>query len=347
MALMDESAVASANLAGLSTLSADQEITFELHIRWVLPLDGYVFWLGTGHSVAVKGSLHISADKQQREDETIAVNRVVLTTGDAIQEFNVIGPEQMWVGEIAGVKFAFSRSGPRYRQAGLYHYNGEAVYPALANMLVPVGNQFPKSTLIVSNSLPIWLALKTYTPIWLVPDNPEIQLYPSFLLPDNLRPPYGAVHIRETRILQAIPRLGPTRPQGNAALGTVTGTTLDSTHWQLVADSVRITLYGLTNQQSLDFLDTIMRYSRDQDLIGIMSVSPMRDEKRTQAELGILAMKKVIDLEVSYYQTRANDTARELIEHALVSVSLPPEPDPSLAFNSAMNSGYTAGIAGF
>jgi len=231
MPLIDETGAATANLAGLQTLSEDQLVTFQLYVRWVLPLDGYVFWLGTGREIPVRGSLHVTMDKRQLEDETVAINRVVLTTGERVQEFNVIAPDQMWVGEVHGQRFAFSHSGPRYRASGLYHYNGDAVYPALANMLVPVGEQFPKTTLIVSDSLPMWLTLKTYSPIWSNPPNPALTLYPSFALPDNLHPPYGVVHIYDTELLQMAPNFGPTLPPGRAALGTVFGDTPDSTHY--------------------------------------------------------------------------------------------------------------------
>ena len=328
MALIDETSVINSNLAGLRTLSDDQTIPFTLYVRWVLPADGYVFWLGTGSTFPARGSIHVSIDKKQNEDETVAVNRIVLTTGKEVQQFNKIDPDQMWVGEFAGVRFSFSHSGPRYRAAGLYHYDGVAVYPALANMLVPVGQQLPKSTQVVSNSLPMWFALATYAPIWLYPPNPKVALYPSFAIPDNLVPPYGAVHVASTRELQATPRLGPTSPVGRAALGTATGTTLDSTHWQLVADRVRVTLYGLTNATALAWLDLVNNYSYDQDLLGVMSCEAVYDEKRAQPELGILAMKKTIEYEVSYYQANADATARQLIDSAVIASmnisSLPP-----------------------
>ena len=67
-------------LQGLSVLSQYQAISFSQYIRYVLPLDGYIFWLRTKTAV-IQGSLHVSVDKQQREDETIAINRVVFTTG--------------------------------------------------------------------------------------------------------------------------------------------------------------------------------------------------------------------------------------------------------------------------
>jgi hypothetical protein len=311
----------SSDVAALQLLSLDQEIAFTQYTRYVLPLDGYVFWLRTG-ATNVKGSLHVSIAKQQNEDETLAINKVIFSTGTAIQKFNDIDSNKIWVGSYHDIRFAFTRSDAHYKSAGIFHYVGDAVYPALANMLVDTGDQLPLSTLVVSNSLPLWLSLVSYEPVWLNPPNPAITLYPSFLVPDNLRPPYGVVHIpaEATRALSASPRLGPFRPVGNAALGTINGTTSDSTHWQLVADRVKITLYGTTNQQALDFQDLVNRFSIDQDSLGMMNTPVMVDEKRTQAELGILAMKKSITYEVSYYQSRANAAAQKLIEHASVTL---------------------------
>lgn len=346
--LLDQgTSTAASNLAGLMAVSDDETTSFQLYVRWVLPLDGYVFWLGTGAPVVIKGSLHVSIDKRQQEDETIAINRVVFTTAEHVQRFNEIAPGQIWVGQHGGLRFAFSASGPRYRSAGLYHYDGDAVYPAMANLLVPVGQELPKNTLIVSNSLPMWLALKAYTPIWLNPPNPLITLYPSFALPDNLEPPYGVVHIEPsgTEALQMAPSFGPTRPIGWTALGTVFGDTNDSTHQQLTSDRVSVTLYGTTNSQALDFIDLVNRYSYDQDTLGMMSATAMRDEKRAQRELGVLAMKKTIEYRVSYYQTRANAVAQQLIKHAHVSVFefpnlLSPGRIASLDFSATYNSQY-------
>ena len=193
-------------LAGLSVLSQYEAIQFTQYVRYVLPLDGYVFWLKT-KATTIQGSLHTSARKDQREDETIAVNRVVFTTGELVQEFNEIGPNTIWVGSAVGLKFAFSQTGPFYRAAGLFHYSGDAVYPALESQLVDVGAQLPTTTQIVSNSLPAWLSLVAYTPVWLVVPNPGITLYPSFAVPDNLVPPYGSIHIEpaETQAISEVP----------------------------------------------------------------------------------------------------------------------------------------------
>ena len=294
---------------GLRTISDNQITTFTQYVRYVLPLDGYVFWLKT-QSTCVQGSLHVGIDKQQREDETIAISRVIFTTGSDVQEFNAIQPNQIWVGEFGNLKFAFSRSGLRYRAAGIYHYVGDAVYPALQSQLVDVEQRLPLDTLIVSNSLPAWLALSTYNPIWLNAPNPGLELFPSFAVPDNLRPPYGVVHIGadQTRAMQAFPAF-------------VDKT--DTSQAQLATDHVRITLYGLTNEFALNFTNVVYQFSEDTNIIGMMSPPIVRDEKRTQSEMGMLAMKKTIEYDVAYNQGVMRTQARQLITKATAAISTP------------------------
>lgn len=291
---------------GYETLSGDQTVPFTQYIRYVLPLDGYVFWLAT-QQTTISGSLHVAVNKRQNEDETISVNQVVFTTSQEIAVFNEINPQTIWVGCWRGLKFAFSNRGFFYEAAGLYHYSGEAVYPAMESQLVDVGSQLPAGTLVVSNSLPAWLAIKTYTPVWLDPLNPAITLYPSFAVPDNLRPPYGTVHIAPelTQGLQMAPWLAQKT----------------SSHFQLARDHVKVTFYGLINNQAQDWLDTVHDYSMNINAIGFMDTIPiMRDEKRTQVGLDILAMKKTVEFDVAYNQARINDIARQLIVTANASV---------------------------
>src|ERR1700744_1000887 len=95
---------------GLQVLTASADIPFTQYVRYVLPLDGYVFWLKT-QATTLKGSLHISGNRRQNEDETITINQVVFTTSMMAAALNEIEPNTMWVGEAKGVKFAFSQSG--------------------------------------------------------------------------------------------------------------------------------------------------------------------------------------------------------------------------------------------
>jgi hypothetical protein len=147
---------------------------------------------------------------------------------------------------------------------------------------------------IATNSLPIWLSLTQVMPI-----------YPSFLVPTNLHPPYATVHIAETDGIQSAPYIDNT-----------------STHWQLVKDKVKVTIYGKRNNDALDFQDYIFQQSLNSENFGIQNIPIIKDEQRIQSELGILAIKKVIEFDINYYQSRALDIARQLILSATCSVSV-------------------------
>jgi hypothetical protein len=293
---------------GLSMISESATITFTKYIKKILPLDGYVFWL-QGEQTSIQGSFHYATTMEQNEDETVAVNSVAFTTTTPVDVLGSINNQILYIANFRGNRFVFSTRGMFYEQAGLYHYSGRAVFSALASQLVNSLYDIPPTNLIVSNSLPAWLALQSYSPAWLTIPNPAIQLYPSFLVPTNILPPYGSVHIEPSRTnsIQAAPRL-----------------TINGSHYQLATDNVRITLYGLNNAQALDFLDTVNQYSLDTDVFGIMNIPTMRDEKRTQVELQAIAMKKTIEFDVSYYQTRINDVARQLIEKAFIQYTVVP-----------------------
>lgn len=319
--------------AGVNMLSLSQDVVFTKFVKVVLPLDGFVFWVRADKvgpsalynatrfnavqynepadivtaspTLTAKGSLHYATTQQQNEDETVAINQMVFTSLQAVQDFNQVGPNVIFIAEMATdggetIKFAFSQRRSFYKQAGLYHYVGNAVYPALETQIVENPAALDRS-LVVSNSLPIWLALNNYVTAGLGLSS-TVPLYPSFAVPDNLPPPYGAVHIRPetTAALASAPLLGPTL-----------------SHDQLVHESVRITIYGLRNDDALTFQDVVNQYSLDTDAIGIMNMPIIRDEKRTQAELAILAMKKSIEFEISYYQSVARNVARQLILSAV------------------------------
>jgi hypothetical protein len=295
-----ESQFAPALLAGLRTISEDQVVPFRSYVRYVLPLDGYVYWLGT-KTEPVRGSLHVTAEKRQDEDES---------PSEDVGFFNTVEPEQLWVGESVGVRFAFSRAGPRYKQAGIWHYFGVAVYPALESQLVDVGSQLDRATLVVSNSLPAWLSLVHYNPEWLPAPNPRVTLYPSFAVPANVRPPYGSVHVvpESVKAVSAFPVF---------AHGTFTQA-------QLTSERVRVTLYGLTNEEVMDFSALVYQFSEDTDLLGMTDIVAVRDEKRVQAELGVLAMKKTLEYGVSYEQGALRRQARALVEKVMISVGTLP-----------------------
>lgn len=315
--------------AGLDNISYNQTITFTKYIRLVLPLDGYVFWvradqvspgallnahrlnqlclnaptkvLTPAPTLVVQGAFHFMTNQEQRQDETLAINSVLFNCTEEIQDFNEIGPNSIWIGEFEGVRFAFTRRRMFFEQAGIFHYQGEAIYAAMESQIIDDVTGFDTQNVIVSNSLPMWLSLDQFMP-----------MYPSFLVPDNIEPPYASVHIE---------------PSGTRAIQPVPWNDSMSNHYQLVRDKVKITIYGLRNFNALDFQDYIFNYSLETDNFGLVGEMPvMRDEKRIQSELNVIAMKKVFEPEISYYQTRIRNIAQQDIHSATVNYSVDPTP---------------------
>jgi hypothetical protein len=312
---------------GIKSLSLNQKITFTLYVRAVLPLDGYVFWLRSDllatppistemaaaigtiaksamqrPTLEVQGSLHYATDTRQEEAETYAANRMVFTSLTEIQELNAIAPNLLYIGEFQGQRFGFSTRSSFYRQADLYHYVGFAVYPDMETQLIDEVVDFDTTEVIVTNSLPAWLALNTYDPPYGFSMPAGLTLFPSFLSPQNIDPPFGTVHIvpETTRGLAMAPYLTKT-----------------SSHSQLCAERVRVTLWGTRNDIALDFIDCVNQYSLDTAAFGLTNVPTMRDEKRTQSELAVIGMKKTVDFDITYHQYNINDIARQLIVNAI------------------------------
>lgn len=346
-------------VAGLKLLSRDQTVTFTKYVRLVLPLDGFVFWVNASlvspsavynttpynaatydqpqvqgappktlsgvapYQVKVQGSLHYNAANQQNEDESVSINRVVFTTQNEIQDLNSVGENEVYIGEFdfppepeclsenaAGrsIRFAFSAQGYFYRAAGLWHYQGDAIYAAMESQIIDSVTGFDAQSLVVSNSLPIWLSFASMpTPIW-APPRQRFPVYPSFAVPTNTRPPYATVHVA---------------PDGTEALAAAPFIDQLSSHFQLAVDWVRVTFYGVRNDGAQDFMDAVNGFTVDTDLMGLMNSPVVRDEKRTQAELGILAMKKTAEFRVNYYQRRINDFAIQTIKQAIPAFLVP------------------------
>jgi hypothetical protein len=319
--------------AGVESLDLEQEITFTRYVRLVLPADGFVFWvkasivspsalanaclpnrvapnqgqkiLTVAPTLIAKGSLHYATDVRQEASQTYAAERMVFTAEEPVNDLSAIAPNTLWIGVFQGKRFAFSSRSSFYQQADLFHYVGFAVYPDMETQIIDNPAGFDPNSRVVSNSLPAWLALNGYvTPYGF--GNPSLPLYPSFLVPENIAPPFAAVDIPPgyTRALTSAPHISRKT----------------SSHSQLCADTVTITLWGIRNDQALDFVDCVYQYSANYGVIGIMNLPVIRDEKRTQSELGTIAMKKSVDFEVSYHQNRMNSIARQVIKSCIPNI---------------------------
>jgi hypothetical protein len=321
--------------AGVTQLSGGQVVTFTRYVRVVLPIDGFAFWVkadlltpsallngarlgrvrldaspgiaSPANQLQAAGSLHFHSENVQDEENTYWVNRVIFTTDSPVETgFVVAGEDELYIGEFTVrqdpaqvLKFAFARQDGWYDEAGYWHYKGEAVYPFMASQVID-SLQGLSMRQVVSNSLPLWMSLNDYTPFYGFGNN--VPLYPSSLVLSNIKPPYGSIHVdQRTQAIGAAPYLHK-----------------NSSHEQLCQDRVRITLYGLRNDQAMDFADCVNQYSEDYNYLGLMSSPVIQDVQRGQNELNTLAIKKVIEYEVSYLQSSARNVARQIIGRAIV-----------------------------
>lgn len=259
-------------------------------------------------TIKVQGSLHYDIERHQIQDQTYDINKVIFTAESPISDFDEVGPNCMFLGSFENplasegtIRFSFDRRQNFFQQANKYHYIGDAVYPDLETQIIDDLNGFDTQNVIVSNSLPIWLAMNQMAPPYPYPARQNIPMYPSFLVPDGINPPYGVVHVR------------PESTQGLAGRSTIRST--DSSHFQLTKETVEITLLGLRNFNALDFVDYVQVMAAQDDApFGIMNIPTIRDEKRFQNEISAIAMKKTITFDVNYLQTRMRNLAEQFIK---------------------------------
>lgn len=327
--------------AGVDAISLDQEVTFRQYLRLVLPLDGYVFWvraskigpsalMGRGlfnafrpnqppaiaaaaPELKVMGSLHFATETRQEQEETYASNRVVFTAEQAIDDLNLMAPNTLWIGTWQDpegpqtpLRFAFSSQSSRYYQAGLWHYVGNAVYADMAPQIIDSPEQLDQRQ-IVSNSLPAWLAINAYAPAYGIAPPAGLTLFPSFLVPANEVPPYGAVHIE---------------PASTRGIALAPSITRSGRHEQLSAETVRVTLWGSRNDDALAFIDAVSQFTLETNAFGVTNIPVPRDEKRSQAELNAIAMKKTIDFEVSYLQSGLVAVTEQVIKSVKIAFTV-------------------------
>jgi hypothetical protein len=249
--------------------------------------------------VEVQGSFHYSSTIEQNEDATIDSNNVIFSSLSEIQAFNQIGPDFLYICHYRDLTFAFSGRGRLYEQADLYHYVGTALRSRHQTQIIDDPSQF-NPTLVVSNSLPIWLNMPNY-----VPPYPgficSIPLYPSYLVDDNLPPPFGAIHIEKTDTIEMGSNFGPRLQQA-----------------QLCKEIVKVHTYGVDNLGISNFVAFVEQYSLDWMKLGLRNSPAIQDIKLPQSEFKILAQRKLIEFEINYRQLVVRDEARQFIEHAKV-----------------------------
>ncbi|MFW0766695.1 hypothetical protein ACN0IV_12730 [Trabulsiella odontotermitis] len=286
----------------VETLSASQEITFRLYVLKVLPLDGFIFWVNAALlsadeltamgvtsplTTTIQGSLHRQVVSEQSATASRDVNNIIFTPIAQADDFNVENPNAIYLGEYGTTRFAFSRLESRYTQSGIFHYRGTAILPTMMSQIIDSTDDISDDQ-IISNSIPVWLAINSMAPV-----------YPSFLTPPNLRPPYIAVDVRNTQPLQIAPHV------------------INGMRYQFAQDTVRITLYGFSNKMALDYVDSVVSAALDDEQFGVSNIPIVTDGKSNQVEINALAKQKTVDFEVNYYQATTRDLSRQLIKEAI------------------------------
>ncbi|EDJ0399055.1 hypothetical protein ACH4T1_000262 [Salmonella enterica] len=288
---------------GLDDLSRFQVVTFTKYIRKILPLDGFVFWVKASvlssapdsepDTVNVKGYLHLTTESIQDDEQLYDRNVVTFTAQADIDPFNDIGSDVLYIGEFFGIQFSFSRRTGLNEAANLYHYSGEAIFPYMRSQIINSADDIDLADVVVSNSLPIWLSLSQFMP-----------MYPAMLSVQNLVPPYATVKCGE-----------PSPVAGAFCLDE------KQNQYQLVSEDVTITVTGLRNAAVEDFLRYVQDYTlSDKAEMGVMNIPVIQDERITQNELNIIAMRKKVKFKVNYYQQRMRNVARRLITSAIPSI---------------------------
>ncbi|EAM7055835.1 hypothetical protein R5S71_004905 [Salmonella enterica] len=288
---------------GLDDISRFQVVTFTKYIRKVLPLDGFVFWVKASvlssapdsepDTVNVKGYLHLTTESIQDDEQLYDRNVVTFTAQADIDPFNDIGSDVLYIGEFFGIQFSFSRRTGLNEAANLYHYSGEAIFPYMRSQIINSADDIDLADVVVSNSLPIWLSLSQFMP-----------MYPAMLSVQNLVPPYATVKCGEPSPVAGAFWLDEKQNQ-----------------YQLVSEDVTITVTGLRNAAVEDFLRYVQDYTlSDKAEMGVMNIPVIQDERVTQNELNIIAMRKKVKFKVNYYQQRMRNVARKLITSAIPSI---------------------------
>ncbi|EAA5547343.1 hypothetical protein YY29_004602 [Salmonella enterica subsp. enterica] len=288
---------------GLDDLSRFQVVTFTKYIRKVLPLDGFVFWVKASvlsdnpgnepDTVNVKGYLHLTTETIQDDEQLYDRNVVTFTAQADVDPFNDIGSDVLYIGEFFGIQFSFSRRTGLNEPANLYHYTGEAIYPHMRSQIINSADDIDLSDVVVSSSLPVWLGLSQFMP-----------MFPAMLSTQNLSPPFATIRCSNVSPIAGAFYIDDRDNQ-----------------YQLVSEDVTISITGLRNAAVEDFLRYVQQYTLcDAAEMGVMNIPVVQDERVTQNELNVIAMRKTIKFKVNYYQQRMRNVARQLITSAIPSI---------------------------
>lgn len=286
---------------GIAQLSNNLHVTFTRYVASILPSDGFKFWVKASlidgqeapFTVSVAGSFHNSINQEQNEEDTPAVTAILFTTQYEIAEMQSVNSATIWIGEYLGSRFSFTKRGRYYPEANVYHYYGDAILPRMESQIIDDLDNLDIEDTIVSNSLPVWLDI-----------DPTIDIYPSYLIPTNLPPPYIAVDIDNTESITA-------------------GFTIDNdgNFDNPQKEKVSLTFFGFNKRKAAEFLNTVNQYCLATDEIGIINTPVVNDEKAPQSDFNIIAQKKKAVFLVNYRLNVMEMVVRRLLAKATITIT--------------------------
>lgn len=298
--------------AATATISQGRQFSLVKYTKYTNPADGYVYWLNSGESELVAGSLHNSANQDQQQDETINRNGIIFTTMKPIKSFDAIAPDEMHVLSVTLDDPALVDSGPLligfniannyHEQSGAYHYVGQAVYPQFRQFFIDDVDDFAAS-LLATNSLPIILALGNYI---------DVPLYAAYAVPPNLETAYISVDIQASQSLQAVPAYYETATQSG------TSYYVD----QFKRDQIELIAYNVTQATAQKLVYQICALSDRLGTYGLANIPSWSEVDRVQSEYGLRANKKGLRMSINYWLSTAQTQLQKTITEATYSLEV-------------------------
>ena len=286
---------------GIAQLSSNLHVTFTRYVASILPSDGFKFWVKASliegetepFTLSVAGSFHNSINQEQNEEDTPAVTAILFTTQYEIAEMQSVNSSTIWIGEYLGSRFSFTKRGRYYPEANVYHYYGDAILPRMESQIIDDLADLDINDTIVSNSLPVWLDIDA-----------TIDIYPSYLIPTNLPPPYIAVDIDNTESITA-------------------GFTIDNyvNFDRPQKEKVSLTFFGFNRRKAAEFLNTVNQYCMSTDEIGIINTPVVNDEKAPQSDFNVIAQKKKAVFWVNYRLSVMDLVVRRMLAKATITIT--------------------------
>jgi len=283
---------------GYQQLSGNQKITFTRYVSKILPIDGWHFWVKAElldgetepFNKVVSGTLHQSVNQTQEATKSNAITSIILTVNQPIDLLKEVNQESMWLGEYDGSKFSFNIQNAFYDNANQFHYAGDAVYIENSDAFIDDINDLNLDDTVITNCIPLFIAL-----------NDQVQIYPAFLNPTNLKPPYATIEVKQTT---------------GVAAGITFNEFDDSKLMQW--DKVELSIFGLRKKQLSDFLKYLTTKQLETEAFGIYWLPSIQNENIPQSEVNILTNKKVLSFDVNYVIEDIRNAATAFIENIFV-----------------------------